>query len=263
MNDRNEAASQGPGQNRRWLLFIHQLPPKPDYLRVKIRRRLRRLGAVAIKQTVYVLPSSDESLEDFQWLRREIEAEGGGAVIVDAQLVEGISDEELDAMLAAERAGDQSGEEGASRGSVDRVTPGRTWVTRQGVHVDRIASAWLIRRFIDPSARFKFVAARGYKPKSTELRFDMYEAEYTHVGEECTFQTLLRRFGLRDRALRAIGEVVHDIDCKDDQFNRSETAGIAALVRGIVQAHPDDETRIDRGAAAFDDLHEYFRKQRS
>jgi hypothetical protein len=261
MHDPVEASAQGVPQGRRWLLFIHQLPPKPDYLRVKTRRRLRKLGAVAIKQTVYAVPSSEEGLEDLQWLRREIESDGGSAVIVEAELVEGISDEELDALLTTERAGTDADD--TRRVPIDRVEPGRTWVTREGVHVDRIASAWLIRRFIDPDARFKFVPSRGYKPRPGELRFDMFEAEYTHVGEECTFQTLLRRFGLRDRALRAIGEVVHDIDCKNDQFNRPETAGIASLIRGIAAAHTDDRKRFERGAAVLDDFYEFFRKQRA
>jgi len=84
MNDSGDANGEGEVSAHRWLLFIHQLPPKPDYLRVKIRRRLRKLGAVAIKQTVYALPSSEEALEDLQWLRREIEAEGGSAVIAEA-----------------------------------------------------------------------------------------------------------------------------------------------------------------------------------
>ena len=84
MYDTSEADAQAFANGRRWLLFIHQLPPKPDYLRVKTRRRLRRLGAVAVKQTVYALPSTSEGLEDLQWLRREIEGEGGSAVIVEA-----------------------------------------------------------------------------------------------------------------------------------------------------------------------------------
>ena len=260
MNDSEEANPQGDAGVRRWLLFIHQLAPKPDYLRVKTRRRLRKLGAVAIKQTVYALPSTEEALEDLQWLRREIEAEGGSAVIAEAEFVGGISDEEVDAMLETERG--LGGAEGAEVGAVHRVEPGRTWVTRQDVHVDRIASAWLIRRFIDPEARFKFVAARGYTAKRGELRFDMYEAEYTHVGEDCTFQTLARQFDLRDAALSAIGEAVHDIDCKDDRFDRPETAGISGLISGIVQAHKDDRTRIERGAAVLDDLYAFFRKRR-
>jgi hypothetical protein len=229
---------------------------------VKIRRRLRRLGAVAIKNTVYALPSGDEALEDFEWLRREIEAEGGTAIIAEAEFVEGISDEELDSMMEAERQ-DGGEDESGGRVTTDKVESGRTWVTRQGVNVDRIASAWLIRRFIDAEARFKFVPARGYRAKAGDLRFDMFEAEYTHVGEDCTFQTLLRRFGLRDRGLRAIGEIIHDIDCKDDRFNRPETAGTAALIRGLVQAHDDDRKRLERGSALLDDLYEFFRKERA
>src|SRR6202158_1821155 len=102
MTDSGEAEAQGGERAQRWLLFIHQLPPKPDYLRVKIRRRLRKLGAVAIKQTVYALPSDEEALEDLQWLRQEIEVEGGSAVIAEAEFVGGISDEELEGMLETE-----------------------------------------------------------------------------------------------------------------------------------------------------------------
>jgi hypothetical protein len=261
MNDSGEAEAQGEARTRRWLLFIHQLAPKPDYLRVKTRRRLRKLGAVAIKQTVYALPSSDEALEDLQWLRREIEADGGSAVIAEAEFIGGISDEEVEAMLETERG--LGGAEDTAVAVVHRVEPGRTWVTRQDVHVDRIASAWLVRRFIDPEARFKFVPARGYNPKRGELRFDMFEAEYTHIGEDCTFQTLVRQFDLREAGLRAIGEIVHDIDCKDDRFNRPETAGVSGLIGGIVKAHEADQTRIERGAAALDDLYAFFRKQRA
>jgi len=259
MNDAAEAEAQSP-RGRRWLLFIHQLPPKPDYLRVKTRRRLRRIGAALIKQTVYALPASDEAFEDLQWLRQEIEAEGGSAVIAEAEFVEGISDEELDAMLASQRA--QGEGEETEKFVADRIKPGRTWVTRTGVHIDRIASAWLIRHFIDPQARFKFVAPRGYRQRSGELRFDMFEAEYTHVGEDCTFQTLVRRFALRDRALSAIGEIVHDIDCKDDRYHRPETAGVSSLIRGIAQAHDTDRARIEHGTAVLDDLYQAFKKRR-
>ena len=165
-------------------------------------------------------------------------------------------------MMAAERQ-DGGKNDSGGRVTADKVESGRTWVTRQGVNVDRIASAWLIHRFIDGDARFKFVPARGYRGKAGELRFDMFEAEYTHVGEDCTFQTLVRRFGLRDGGLHAIGEIIHDIDCKDDRFNRPETAGTAALIRGLVQAHDDDRKRLDRGSALLDDLYEFFRRERA
>jgi hypothetical protein len=252
MNDSPKRFAQA-----RWLLLIHQLPPKPDYLRVKMRRRLSRMGAALLKNTVYVLPNGPEALEDFTWLAREIHAAGGSAMVCEARFVEGVSDEEIEAMLHAESAGAPA--EGDQEGP-DRVAPGRTWVTREGVFVDRIGSAWLIRRFIDPEARFKFVPARGYRPEPGELRFDMYEAEYTHEGERCTFQTLLARFGLGDPALEAVGEIVHDIDCKDEQFGRPETQGVARLLRGIADDTPHDAERLERGSRLFDDLYAAFRR---
>jgi hypothetical protein len=253
-----QPASLAPAERSPWLVLIHQLPPTPNYLRVKVRRRLRRLGAVALKQTVYVLPNTDEALEDFQWLRQEIDSAGGSAIIAESRFVEGISDEEIWAALAGERT---DASQPAAQAAPDRIQPGRMWVTRADVHVDRIASAWLIRRFIDPKARFKFVPARGYTPRRGDLRFDMTGAEYTHVAEDCTFQTLLKRFHLRDPALTALGEIVHDIDCKDELFKRPETSGIQSLIRGIVRASADDLVRIERGAAMLDDLYQSFARR--
>ena len=120
----------------------------------------------------------------------------------------------------------------------------RTWVTRQGVYVDRIASAWLIRRFIDPEAHFKFVSGKGYRPNEGELRFDMFEAEFTHEGDRCTFEVLLTRLDLNDKALTAIAEIVHDIDLKDTKFGREETGGIAHLITGLCQSSKDDAQRL-------------------
>lgn len=147
---------------------------------------------------------------------------------------------------------------------VDDVGPlkGRTWVTRRGVQVDRIASAWLIRRFIDPQARFTFVPDKGYLPQPGELRFDMFEAEFTHEGDHCTFEVLLAKLIPPDRALQAIAEIVHDIDLKDRKFQREEAPGIRTLLAGIAAATDDDERRLERGGAVFDDLYEYFRKRR-
>jgi hypothetical protein len=138
----------------------------------------------------------------------------------------------------------------------------RTWVTRQGVYVDRIASAWLIRRFIDPEAHFKFVAGKGYRPNEGELRFDMFEAEFTHEGDKCTFEVLLERSALKDPALRAIAEIIHDIDLKDSKFGRTEVAGIRTLLEGISAATKDDSERIARGSEVFNNLYECFKKKR-
>jgi hypothetical protein len=257
MNDTGESPPQ-ESSGARWLLLVHQLPPKPDYLRVKVRRRLHRIGAVPIKHTVYLLPDTDEALEDFQWLRTEIESEGGSVVICRVTFIDGLTDEEIQAMLDEVGAEHEPSDPGAT----DVRPRAATWVTRQGVHVDRIASAWLIRRFVDPDARFRFVPARGYRSRSGEIRFDMYEAEYTHEGADCTFQTLVRRFGLRDAALTAIAEIVHDIDCKDERFGRPETSGVASLVRGIVSLHAGDPERLERGGALFDDLYASLGRRR-
>ncbi|MBU6430270.1 MAG: chromate resistance protein, partial [Cyanobacteria bacterium REEB65] len=134
---------------------------------------------------------------------------------------------------------------------------GQVWVTRVGVKVDRIASAWLIRRFIDPEARFEFAPAHGYVPKPGEIRFDMFEAEYTHEGDECTFEVLLRKLGPDDAALRALAEIVHDIDVKDGKFGRPETPGLERMLAAIA-LHPRDEVRIERGSAVLDDLYALF-----
>jgi len=131
------------------------------------------------------------------------------------------------------------------------------------VHIDRVASAWLIRRFIDPRARFKFVPNRGYRPEPDELRFDMFDAEFTHQGDLCTFEVLVREFGLADPGLGALAEIIHDIDVKEGKFGRPETAGVDHLVTGIAWTHPDDEDRVAQGAAVFDALYGYFKRRKT
>lgn len=295
-----------------WLILIHQIPPKPDYFRVKVRRRLQRLGAVALKNSVYLLPRRAETREDFEWLVREIRADGGEATLCRGTLLAGTSDEEVQAMFRSERdedydaiardaralatdgdpgrdemarlrrrleeveridyfaapAGDDarravaevssSAVPEAAREPAGEAVRGGVWVTRTGIKVDRIASAWLIRRFIDPEARFKFVPPKGYSPAADERRFDMFQGEYTHEGDRCTFETLVARFSLDDAALRSLGEIVHDVDCKDDKFGRTEAPGLAALIDGLVLAYPDDAERLERGAAVFEGLYAYI-----
>ncbi len=281
------------------MLFIHQLPPKPDYFRVKIWRRLQSLGAIPIKNSVYALPISDQATEDFQWLRKEITAGGGEASVCRAAFVDGLTDTQIEALFRAARdaeyaevtrAAEQpaSGAEvrrlerrlreiaaldhcGASgrktaeaavaklkasgttrRGAAAKRVRGQTWVTRPDVHVDRIASAWLIKRFIDPKARFLFGEGRD-----GAVSFDMFEGDYTHEGDRCTFETLLQRFGLEhDEALRAIAEMVHDVDIKDEKFGRDETPGFARMIAGIVKRNARDAARIEGGTELLNDLYE-------
>lgn len=139
----------------------------------------------------------------------------------------------------------------------------KTWVTRSDVHVDRIACAWLIRRFIDTRATFRFVDSRSYTPASGELRFDMAEAEFTHEAGRCSFETLLLRAGLEtDRGLQAIGEIIHDLDLNDERFKRPETAGVSAMLAGVCASTDDDLQRITSASAALDQLHAFFSAQK-
>jgi hypothetical protein len=136
---------------------------------------------------------------------------------------------------------------------------GRAWVTRQGVLVDRIASAWFIRRFLDPRARFRFVDPHDDPAQPGELRFDMRGGDFTHEGDACTLETLIARTSVRDRALQRVAEIVHDVDLKDGKFARPEARGVEQLLLGIVRAHAADEARLEHGFALFDSLYESFR----
>jgi hypothetical protein len=139
---------------------------------------------------------------------------------------------------------------------------GRVWVTRQGVHVDRIASAWLIRRFIDPKAKFKFIAPKSHRHVAGELRFDMADAEFTHEGDKCSFEVLLEKAGVADAALSAIAQIIHNLDLQDGKFDRPETAGIGHVIGGICDSQREDTARIARGSAMLDDLYARFRRDR-
>lgn len=132
---------------------------------------------------------------------------------------------------------------------------GKTWVTRPGVKVDRMASAWFIRRFVDPKARFRFADPSSPK-KEGEVRFDMVGGAFTHEEDRCTFETLVGRVGLPDRGVRAIAEIVHDLDLKDGKFGRAEAAGVRVLLDGLMARTDSDDERIDRALPIFDDLHE-------
>ena len=317
----------------RWLLLIHSIPPDPAYFRAKVGKRLARVGAVAIKNSVYVLPANDQTREDFQWIAREIVQEGGEATVCDATFVEGMQQGHVEALFRAARQADyvqiaddaravlhglgakpkkdertssaeadlmrlkkRMDEVGAldffgapGREAADSAIAmlgkrlarthapesplmekptiasyrGRTWVTRKNVHVDRIASAWLVRRFIDPKAKFKFVPAQGYRATDDEVTFDMYEGTFTHVGDRCTFEVLAETFGIKDSGLRAIAEIVHDIDVKDGKFERAEAPGFAALIAAIALTRRDDEERIAFAGSILDALLELYRRKRT
>jgi hypothetical protein len=301
-----------------WILLVHQLPPRPTNLRVRIWRKLQKLGAIAIKNSVYVLPANEKTHEDFQWLKQEIESAGGEAAVFRAGSVEGTTDEgivnafrnarddefaaiaaELDGLtgrireqsrtkhLSPARLAAHETELDKLHGELERVIANdffdakrraealnayercqkmirvaqapakksrkvssragllpaaefqnRRWVTRKNMHIDRLASAWLISQFIDKRPRFYFVADN--ETIEGAIPFDMFGAEFTHHGEDCTFETMLKRFGLTSVAgLRELAEIVHDIDLKDDKFNRLEAAGLKAIIDGLSETLRD------------------------
>lgn len=285
------------------------------------------MGSVAIKQSVYVLPQSDQTYEDFSWILKEIIEGGGEANMSETRFVEGLTDDQivflfrearkadyeklideinvvndeldnddraanetttrtrnqigrlqkrLDEIIAIdffstpERVGAENALSGLlsrsrsphGRASDHKTTKqflGKLWVTRTNLFVDRIASAWLIKRFIDKNAKFKFVDSKKYNLQKDEIRFDMVEAEFTHQGDRCTFEAILDSFRIKDNALYEIGEIVHDIDLKDRKFERAEADGMNVIFSGIVTAHQNDNDRIEVGAKLLDDLYTYFK----
>lgn len=161
----------------------------------------------------------------------------------------------LETTLIAQRA---TGQEQPARSGVSGLT-GKTWVTRANIYVDRIACAWLVRRYADPEARFKFVNSGQYSPGPDEIRFDMAEAEYTHVMDKCSFEVMVERFGLTDPALAKVAAIIHDIDLKDQVFGLPETAGVQALFEGIIARVDNDLERIDQAGRALDSLLAFFK----
>lgn len=319
------AAQSAPeSSRRRWLLLAHQLPATPSNLRVKTWRRLQDLGAVAVKQSIYVLPDSSESREDFEWLRVEIEGSGGEAVVfcanhLDAQAETALVEEfrrsrqaaytELAAELqrvrpksdrrraqshlrdlaryrqrfqAIERI-DFFGSAGRDRvasllaaleskraGTQDERSPaggsdlghynGRLWVTRPRPGVDRMSSAWLIRRFIDSTASFAFVTDAKNAPTDA-VPFDMYGTGFGHEGDRCTFETLVARFAINDRAVARLSEVVHDLDLKDGKYAAPEAVTIGAAIDGLQLSCGDDRQLLDQGIILFEAMYRSFSQQ--
>ena len=135
---------------------------------------------------------------------------------------------------------------------------GRTWLTRPRPEIDRVGSAWLIRHFIDPKATFVF--ASDADSVSNAIPFDYPRGEFSHHGEDCTFETLLARFGIEDKALRKIGEMVHDADLEDEKFQRSECIGLDRILKGWAKRGMPDEEILAQGAACFDGLYAFLRR---
>lgn len=323
-------APHAPPSGRRWLLFVHQLPSTPSNLRVRTWRRLQQLGAVPVKQAVYVLPDTPNAREDFEWLKTEIKAAGGDASVFAADSVDAWSDDALveefrrsrqeayaalareiarvvarlgatrrprgtrapaarrlagvfgDRLSAIERV-DFFGSAGRDRvttllrqldeltsdsrrdserprraGNADaRDYANRVWVTRPRPGVDRMASAWLIRRFVDPAARFAFAADRDSVPRAA-VPFDMFGVEFSHQGDGCTFETLCAIFAIHEPAVTRLAAIVHDLDLKDGRFGAPEAPTVGILIAGLQLSVPDDDALLNQGMALFESLYRAF-----
>jgi hypothetical protein len=303
------------------LLLLVGVPPTPSSLRVRVWRRLRSLGAVALKRSAYLLPDTPERYEDFQWLAQEIEREGGEATLVRVQQIENLTPAEIQRLFHEPRERDyrqlagryrkvlqrldrKSGADparlqpelarlarehqrirdvdffdapaGAEVRRLEEVISMRTrrpeavrreerptldvtklrrrrWVTRPRPHIDRIACAWLIKRFIDPEAEFVFAPPAEFPADA--IPFDAPGVELSHHGEDCTFETLLKRARLRDRRLVRLAEVVHEADLRDGKFPHDEARGIDVAVRALLAASADDHQVLAHGMALLEGLY--------
>ena len=311
--------------SRRWLILVHQLPAHPSNLRVRIWRRLQQVGAVVLRNSLYVLPATAEAREDFDWVREEIQAARGQVSVLEASAVDGYTETELVQQFRQQRTADyealaadvrKSGKQLLGRGR--QVAPAarerklrglreryvaiqgrdyfaaagrhlveqafrdiettvapkktasatllrpvefrrRTWVTRSRPGIDRMASAWLIRRFIAPDARFGFVESPA-AAKSADIPFDMPDVDFGHQGAHCTFETFMERFGIRDPAVISLSRVVHDLDLKEAKFGMPECPAVARLVDGLRETYTDDTRLLEQGIVMIEALYRSFHR---
>jgi len=134
----------------------------------------------------------------------------------------------------------------------------KTWITRPRPEIDRVGSAWLIRRFIDAGAKFVFANSPAEFPEA--IPYDMFEVELSHHGDCCTFETLILRFGIRDRAVLRLAELIHDADVEDDKFHRVEGFGVEQIFKGWAKQGLTDHDILAKGFECFDALYAQFKR---
>jgi len=304
-----------------WLVLMVSLPPHPSSLRVRVWRKLRALGAIPLRKSMYLLPPTPDNFERFQWLSQEVQKDGGEATFLSVDNVENMKRAEVVRLFQQVRDQDyrvlveryrkvargldrKKASQGTARRNEElarlarelerireidffdapgyheakrlqetiemRLHPsqtdspaaadlpmdslrGRRWVTRPRPHVDRIGSAWLIKRFIDPEAEFVFAPTKEFP--SDAIPFDAAGVEFGHQGEDCTFETLVKRLGQRDRRLTHLAEIVHEVDLKDQKFPRDEARGVDLAIRGLLATFKDDQEVLVQGMVLFDGLY--------
>ncbi len=315
-----------------WLLFFYTVPAKPGNLRMKVWRRLLKMGAVSLKGSVYLLPYSEDHLESLHWLTEEVASLGGEAAFVKAEAIETLGNDEIVALFNVQRDHDyattnaaldglevqlssleqQHDPQGLARvnGAFQKVLKDyraiqaldffssprgvalqerleefeerlqklnlsplaerpkatgprrkedhqdRIWVTRPHPFVDRMASAWLIRRFIDPQARFEFLEKdQTVTSFPNAVSYDLPGGDFSHEQDRCTFEVLLEAFALRGKALRKIAELVHDLDLQDGKFSSPQAGGVETILLGIRKMATDDREALEEGINVFERLY--------
>jgi hypothetical protein len=301
-----------------WLLLLFSLPTNRNTERVAVWRRLKKMGAVQIKTSTYLLPDEPAQYEQFQWLAQQIRDYGGDSTLVRAQEIEGLTREKVIAMFNDSRAKDYAevrkslqsfiarrkkmGPDLAAA-ELERLTrqfreiravdffdsprghdiamllrraegprkarqletldrrqyQGKTWLTRPRPEIDRVGSAWLISKFIDRKSKFVFAPNADAIPDA--IPFDMLDAEFSHHGNCCTFETLVRRFAISDKSVTKIGEMIHDADLDDARFQRVEAVGIDRVLKGWAKEGLSDEEILQRGFQCFDALYAFLQRR--
>jgi hypothetical protein len=301
-----------------WLLLLFSLPTNRNTERVAVWRRLKKMGAVQIKTSTYLLPDEPAQYEQFQWLAQQIRDYGGDSTLVRAHEIEGLTREKVIAMFNDARAKDygvlrrslqtfiarrKKLDADEAVGQLERITRqfrevrevdffdsarghdmamllrraagpkrtkqldlldskqyhGKTWLTRPRPEIDRVGSAWLISKFIDPKPKFVFAPSVDAVPNA--IPFDMLDAEFSHHGNCCTFETLIRRFAISDKAVTKIGEMIHDADLDDARFQRVEAVGIDRVLKGWAKEGLPDKEILRRGFECFDALYSFLQRR--
>jgi hypothetical protein len=301
-----------------WLLLLFSLPTSRNTERVAVWRRLKKMGAVQIKTSTYLLPDTPAQYEQFQWLAKQIRDYGGDSTLVRAQEIEGLTKERVIAIFNDARAKDygelrktlqsfiarrKKTEAEKAVSELERLTrqfrdvravdffdsprghdvamllrraegpkrsrqletvdvkqyQGKTWQTRPRPEIDRVGSAWLISKFIDRKPKFVFASSADAFPNA--IPFDMLDAEFSHHGNCCTFETLMRRFAISDKSLAKIGEMIHDADLDDARFQRVEAVGIDRVLKGWAKQGLSDQEILRRGFECFDALYAFLQRR--
>ncbi|MGD2080138.1 MAG: chromate resistance protein [Nitrospirota bacterium] len=315
-----------------WLLFFYSVPSEPVKNRMKVWRKLTKMGAAQLKGSVYIIPYGEENYEMLQWLVSEVASMGGEAAFIRTTRIESMGDgevvelfdrarekdyqaierkvDELETRLASVRKGSRiklgsiadridrlarefeeirkidfftsaageslggriealrketaalAGHEG-ERPEVSEIAKrdiadyqGKTWITRPKPFVDRMATAWLIKRFVDREAVFGFMEEKDLKLKSGDaVSFDIQGGDLTHLADMCTFEVVMRSFDLKDRALRKLAELVHELDLKDGKFDSPEARGVEGVLRGVRKTAKNDAEMLEKGMEVFDMLY--------